>query len=250
MTKILLIVSIICLEIGAFGMSDNEANASEHRWKIFYLIKKDVRKYQKRHLSNQRTVNNNWTNPVEALKSLGVLKKSSPVIPMFSQLARKVEKQSYRRILPAYPEWDEYINWDPKEPSASSSKATEKLESGRSSVDKIEESVVLKSNLSTENKFLSTEIISRSQLHQAYVQSCVSFYESFVNDQSAEARCRARLRMVCEQSALFTRRNYMGITGVSNTTASRDFDYGLSRGILREFGVIHGRKIYKIERGA
>ena len=251
MTKILLITCIVGLEISAFGMSWNEANRSGHHQRNTYIIKKDIRRHNKKPIQKQRALNN-WTNPVEALISLGMLKTNSPKKPMFSQLSKERNEQHYRRILPAHPEWDKYINWDPEEPTTSGSEATAQVVSKTDSADQPAEKIVQKYNLSAANKFLhkfhNTEVIPLSQLHRACVQSCVNFYKPLADGQSAEERSLARLKKVHEQLTPFTRKTYMEITKASSTTASRDFEYGLERGILKEFGVIHGRKIYKFVR--
>ena len=117
MTKALLITSIFCLKIGTFGMPYDEASGSERYQKNFYLVKKNVHRHQRKHLLKQRTVSNNWTNPIEALESLGVLDTNSPTKPMFPRLSKEENEQPYQKNLQTYPEWNEYINWDPEEPS-------------------------------------------------------------------------------------------------------------------------------------
>lgn len=249
MTKTLLIASVICLEVGAFGMSYDKVNDFEHNRESFCPIKEDILQHKKNPLQNQKEINTNWTNPVEALISMGLLETSSPKKNTVSQLLERRKDQPYRKILPLYPQWKKYINGDLKESVEPSSKITSQIVSKGNSVDKPVQKIMPKYKFSVANeifnKFLITEIIPLPQLHRACIQSYVGFYKPFVSGQSAEERSIARLKKVHNQLTLFTRKNYMEITKTSSTTASRDFKYGLDRKILKESGVIHGKKIYE-----
>ncbi|MBO6055454.1 MAG: hypothetical protein J6P84_00525 [Alphaproteobacteria bacterium] len=245
MTKILLIVSIMCFEIGAFGMPYDEANGSEHYRKNFYLIKKNVRRHQRWHLPKQRTVNNNWINSVETLESLGALNTNSPTEPMFPRLSKEENEQPYQKNLQTYPEWDEYINWDPEEPSTSCPKEISQPVSERNPADKSVQEIISKDIPPTVNDFFCGLSNNQTALPQrrrrSSIQSRVNFCQS--RNQSGEEKSRFRLKKVQKQVVSFTRKSYMEITCVSSTTSSRDFEYGLDHGILSVFRV-HNENVY------
>lgn len=246
MTKVLLITSFFCLKIGAFGMPYDEVSGSEHCRKNFYLIKKNVHRHQRNHLPKQRAENNNWTNPIEALESLGALNTNSPTGPMFSRLPKEEKEQPCQRILPAYPEWDEYINWDPEEPSISCPKEISQPIAERNPADKSVQEIILKDIPSTINNFSrygfsDNQTVLPRRRSQSGIQSRVNFRR--YKNQSSEEKIRSRLKKVQKQVVSFTRKSYMGITCVSSATSSRDFEYGLDHGILSVFRV-HNENIY------
>ncbi len=153
MTKALLITSIFCLKIGTFGMPYDEASGSERYQKNFYLVKKNVHRHQRKHLLKQRTVSNNWTNPIEALESLGVLDTNSPTKPMFPRLSKEENEQPYQKNLQTYPEWNEYINWDPEEPSTFRPKEISQPIAERNPADKSVQEIIPKDIPPTFNNF-------------------------------------------------------------------------------------------------
>ena len=173
MKKSLLILGAVCLKINALGMSNNMASGSEcHRERGNY-VKGEL---------GQRAVYNNWANPIEALRSSGMLETDSLPDPMVSQLPEMINDQPQLQIPQEEPEWYKYINWDPEEPSLACLKEILHPISEKNSVDKVVADEAPKCNLSAKNspsyEALNTQVVPLQQSNQASAQSHTNSYLS------------------------------------------------------------------------
>ena len=194
-------------------------------------------------LMNQQIAVNSWNNPVNALQSLGLIEFGHPTPPLFAELPPKTTQPDQQKVLSETSEWDKYINWDPEEPSTSSSKEIPQISTEsndtRESVDfRIENQTNIYQTISQnspENPQSVYQTIpnnsSENQLN-SYQTIPADPYKFIKKSPQSELKCQYRLNKIYKLTSSFTRKAYLQIFHVSNSRASDDFEYALKSGVL------------------
>lgn len=179
-------------------------------------------------LTPQQIATNSWNNPVEALQSIRLIESNHSAPHVFAKPLPKTTQPNQQEVLPETSEWEKYINWDPEEPSTSSTK--EGLQNF------------------TENSYISESVDFQTKNHANIYQTIPSYssenqvnvdqttsqnpYKSMSKSQQSELECQHRLNKIYVLTNSFTKKDYLRIFPISNSKANRDFEYAFKAGVL------------------
>ena len=218
MRKIVLFSSIILLGQNIFGMSQDCAkNESEYYSKNRLYAAENLEKIER----NPKFFSlNSWNNPLEALKSMGLIESNSSQKSLSIPLSPKKLESNEQKIPSETPEWDKYIDWNQEELPESASTETPQTEN----------------LINKENKYISTfRNVQIENLPKIDSNVTKTRYKFIKKNNRPEVNCRRRLNEIYKLTTSFFRKDYLKFFLISEARAASDFVYGFNAGVLTKY---------------
>lgn len=218
MRKIALFSSIILSGQNIFGMSQDCAkNESEYYPKNHLCVTKNLDKIEQ---NPEFFSLNSWNNPLEALKSMGLIESNSSQKSLSPSLSPQKTESNEQEVPSETPEWEKYIDWNQEELPESASTETPPIETLSNEENKCV------------GEFRDVQIENLPKIDSTITKTKYKFIKK---NTRPELNCRRRLNEIYKLTTSFFRKDYLKFFLISDARAASDFVYGFNAGVLTKY---------------